>query len=103
MELLTKQGWSGAYSLESVIMQLSATLVKGKARIQMSNGGASKLNSSVSGFHFCHQRSSSIVGRHTDTHTTLTVKRESTHEGFTLTTLTETTVADKHFCERVSV
>ena len=50
MELLTKQGWSSAYSLESVIMQLSATLVKGKARIQLSNGGASKLNSSVSGF-----------------------------------------------------
>lgn len=39
MELLTKQGWSGAYSLESVILQISATLVKGKARIQM---GASK-------------------------------------------------------------
>ena len=48
MELLTKQGWSSAYSLESVIMQLSATLVKGKARIQLSNGGASKLNSGVS-------------------------------------------------------
>jgi len=48
MELLTKQGWSSAYSLESVIMQLSATLVKGKARIQLSNGGASKLNSTVS-------------------------------------------------------
>jgi len=49
MELLTKQGWSSAYSLESVIMQLSATLVKGKARIHMSNGGgaASKLNCTV--------------------------------------------------------
>uniref|UniRef100_UPI00358E3CBA ubiquitin-conjugating enzyme E2 Q1-like isoform X1 n=1 Tax=Myxine glutinosa TaxID=7769 RepID=UPI00358E3CBA len=34
MELLTKQGWSSAYSIESVIMQISATLVKGKARIQ---------------------------------------------------------------------
>ncbi|KAK3606250.1 hypothetical protein CHS0354_037927 [Potamilus streckersoni] len=34
MELLTKQGWSSAYSLESVILQISATLVKGKARIQ---------------------------------------------------------------------
>jgi len=49
MELLTKQGWSSAYSLESIIIQLSATLVKGKARIQLSNGGASKLNSTVSG------------------------------------------------------
>ncbi|GAB1607670.1 ubiquitin-conjugating enzyme E2 Q1-like [Argonauta hians] len=33
MELLTKQGWSSAYSIESVILQISATLVKGKARI----------------------------------------------------------------------
>lgn len=34
MELLTKQGWSSAYSIEAVIMQICATLVKGKARIQ---------------------------------------------------------------------
>ena len=27
------QGWSSAYSIESVIVQISATLVKGKARI----------------------------------------------------------------------
>lgn len=33
MELLTPQGWSSAYSIEAVIMQLSATLVKGKARV----------------------------------------------------------------------
>ncbi|CAI5437415.1 unnamed protein product [Caenorhabditis angaria] len=33
MELLTKQGWSSAYSIESVILQIAATLVKGKARI----------------------------------------------------------------------
>ncbi|XP_059177232.1 ubiquitin-conjugating enzyme E2 Q1-like isoform X2 [Physella acuta] len=39
MELLTKQGWSSAYSIESVILQISATLVKGKARIQF---GATK-------------------------------------------------------------
>uniref|UniRef100_A0A8D2JKU6 Ubiquitin-conjugating enzyme E2 Q2 n=1 Tax=Sciurus vulgaris TaxID=55149 RepID=A0A8D2JKU6_SCIVU len=39
MELLTKQGWSSAYSVESVIMQINATLVKGKARVQF---GASK-------------------------------------------------------------
>ena len=37
MELLTKQGWSSAYSLESVILQIAATLVKGKARIQFSS------------------------------------------------------------------
>lgn len=34
MELLTKQGWTSAYSIESLIMQIAATLVKGKARIQ---------------------------------------------------------------------
>lgn len=37
MELLTKQGWSSAYTVEAVIMQISATLVKGKARIQFSS------------------------------------------------------------------
>jgi len=40
MELLTKHGWSSAYSLESLVLQISATLVKGKARIQF---GASKV------------------------------------------------------------
>ena len=35
------QGWSSAYSLESCIMQIAATLVKGKARIQF---GASKVS-----------------------------------------------------------
>lgn len=35
MEVLTKQGWSSAYSLESLILQIAATLVKGKARIQL--------------------------------------------------------------------
>jgi len=33
MEILTKSGWSSAYSIESMIMQVAATLVKGKARI----------------------------------------------------------------------
>jgi hypothetical protein len=28
------QGWSSAYSVESVILQIAATLVKGKARVQ---------------------------------------------------------------------
>jgi len=40
MELLTKQGWSSAYTVEAVIMQIAATLVKGKARIQF---GAAKV------------------------------------------------------------
>ncbi|KAH7716812.1 CBN-UBC-25 protein [Aphelenchoides avenae] len=35
MELLTKQGWSSAYGIESLIMQIAATLVKGKARIAL--------------------------------------------------------------------
>jgi len=34
LELLTKQGWSSAYSVESVILQMASSLVKGKARIQ---------------------------------------------------------------------
>lgn len=33
MELLTKQGWSSAYTIEALIMQIAATLVKGKARV----------------------------------------------------------------------
>jgi ubiquitin-conjugating enzyme E2 Q len=36
MELLTKGGWSSAYCIESVILQIAATLVKGKARIDFS-------------------------------------------------------------------
>lgn len=36
MELLTKQGWSSAYTVEAIILQISATLVKGKARILFS-------------------------------------------------------------------
>ena len=41
MELLTAQGWSSAYTVEAVIMQIAATLVKGKARIQF---GATKVS-----------------------------------------------------------
>jgi len=44
MELLTKQGWSSAYTVEAVIMQIAATLVKGKARIQF---GATKTQYSL--------------------------------------------------------
>jgi ubiquitin-protein ligase len=36
MELLTKQGWSSAYTIEALIMQIAATLVKGKARVNLS-------------------------------------------------------------------
>ncbi|XP_041464916.1 ubiquitin-conjugating enzyme E2 Q2-like [Lytechinus variegatus] len=38
MELLTKQGWSSAYTIEAVILQIAATLVKGKARIHFDAG-----------------------------------------------------------------
>lgn len=37
MELLTKQGWSSAYTIEALIMQIAATLVKGKARVNLGN------------------------------------------------------------------
>lgn len=33
MVLCLPQGWSSAYTIEAVIMQIAATLVKGKARI----------------------------------------------------------------------
>lgn len=42
LSLPVAQGWSSAYSIESVIMQISATLVKGKARVQF---GANKVTS----------------------------------------------------------
>lgn len=47
MELLTKQGWSSAYTVEAVIMQIAATLVKGKARIQFGATKVSKPNPHV--------------------------------------------------------
>ncbi|KAI1730718.1 ubiquitin-conjugating enzyme domain-containing protein [Ditylenchus destructor] len=43
MELLTKQGWTSAYSIESLIMQIAATLVKGKARISFETKGTYSL------------------------------------------------------------
>ena len=41
MELLTPQGWSSAYTVEAVILQIGATFVKGKARIIFSQSKAS--------------------------------------------------------------
>ena len=41
MELLTPQGWSSAYTMEAVVLQISATLVKGKARIMFSQAKVS--------------------------------------------------------------
>ena len=48
MELMTPQGWSSAYTIEAVIMQLSATLVKGKARIKFDAPKVVKLASHYS-------------------------------------------------------
>lgn len=39
MELLTNAGWSSAYTVEAMIVQIAATLVMGKARLQL---GASR-------------------------------------------------------------
>lgn len=33
MELLTKQGWSSAYSMENVLIQILSTLITGQARV----------------------------------------------------------------------
>lgn len=34
MELLTRQGWASAYTMEAVIMQLTCSFVKGQATIK---------------------------------------------------------------------
>ena len=43
MELLTKQGWSSAYSIESLIVQIMATMAKGKARIKFGQSAVSNM------------------------------------------------------------
>ncbi|VDM97917.1 unnamed protein product [Thelazia callipaeda] len=50
MELLTKQGWSSAYSIESLILQIAATLVKGKARINFAVKGQYSLTRAQQAF-----------------------------------------------------
>lgn len=44
MELLTPKGWASAYTIESIIMQFAASLVKGQGRIcrKSKTGGVSK-------------------------------------------------------------
>ncbi len=44
MELLSKQGWSSAYCVESLILQIAARLVKGKARIDFNISSSSRSN-----------------------------------------------------------
>lgn len=62
MELLTKQGWSSAYTVEAVIMQIAATLVKGKARIQF--GAAKVCNQSQYSLARAQQSFKSLVQIH---------------------------------------
>lgn len=40
LELLTKTGWTSAYTMEAVIVQLMASLVKGGATIAVSKNAA---------------------------------------------------------------
>ncbi|KAI5695766.1 hypothetical protein M8J76_001233 [Diaphorina citri] len=62
MELLTKQGWSSAYTVEAVIMQIAATLVKGKARIQF--GAPKTVNQSPYSLAKAQQSFKSLVQIH---------------------------------------
>lgn len=39
MELLTPRGWASAYTVEAVIMQFAASVVKGQGRVQRKNKG----------------------------------------------------------------
>ena len=39
-----RKGWSSAYTIEAVIMQISATLVKGKARIKFDAPKVKQIN-----------------------------------------------------------
>ena len=50
MELLTPQGWSSAYTVEAVILQVGATFVKGKARIIFSQSKVSTSHFSLPSF-----------------------------------------------------
>ena len=59
MELMTPQGWSSAYTIEAVIMQLSATLVKGKARIKFDAPKVVQLHT-VRNLHFLSKNSTLI-------------------------------------------
>ncbi|XP_060518589.1 ubiquitin-conjugating enzyme E2Q-like protein CG4502 [Cylas formicarius] len=44
MELLTPRGWASAYTVEAVIMQFAASVVKGQGRIQRKNKGLKVFN-----------------------------------------------------------
>ncbi|GAB6032915.1 ubiquitin-conjugating enzyme [Chamberlinius hualienensis] len=44
MELLTPSGWASAYTIEAIIMQFSASLIKGQARIVRKTKGGKDFN-----------------------------------------------------------
>lgn len=44
MELLTPRGWASAYTVEAVIMQFAASVVKGQGRIQRKTKGQKVFN-----------------------------------------------------------
>lgn len=48
MELLTKQGWSSAYSMENVLMQISSTLITGNARVDFDKTKVSSFTTVIS-------------------------------------------------------
>ena len=50
MELLTNEGWSSAYSIESLLIQISATLVYGGARAVSEYGVRYTLGDAQRGF-----------------------------------------------------
>lgn len=50
MKLLTKQGWSPAYSIESLIIQIYATLVYGQAQAVNANSPSYTLDNARRGF-----------------------------------------------------
>lgn len=47
MELLTPRGWASAYTVEAVLMQFAASLVKGQGRIARKPKNAKDFNRSV--------------------------------------------------------
>ena len=59
------QGWSSAYSVESVITQIAATLVKGKARITFgakSQYSLARAQASFKSLVAIHEKNGKIVG-----------------------------------------
>uniref|UniRef100_A0A452R2I4 Ubiquitin-conjugating enzyme E2Q-like protein 1 n=1 Tax=Ursus americanus TaxID=9643 RepID=A0A452R2I4_URSAM len=52
MELLTPRGWSSAYTVEAVMRQFAASLVKGQVRRAGPRGGRGRENCALEKFHW---------------------------------------------------